>query len=115
MLETCQYDMMESLAKAKGKQVHSVQLFELPSYSLIHLLTKSQNVYLIETLPGLCHSGMQINVARVRLAHHVRRADFVRHSCIKSKVLEQDHPLVYYSKGTPYTTSFIEAIHLLTS
>jgi hypothetical protein len=53
-------------------------------------------------------------VARVRLGRQTL-TDFVRHSCIKTKHLEETHPLVYYSEGNPYTTSPIEAIHLLSS
>ncbi len=114
MLETCPRDMMESLAKAQGKKVHSVHLFDLPPFSLVHLLTTSKNVYLIETLPEPCHAGLRINVARIRLGRQTL-TDFVRHSCIKTKHLEETHPLVYYSEGNPYTTSPIEAIHLLSS
>lgn len=114
MLDTMSRARLRRLSHSDGTAVLLVIFSLFQPFSLLRILTRSGNIYLIETISELTLSGISVHVARESPAMNARTGYLgIRH--IDEAYLSIGRELVYRSKKSGFTTSPIESIRILIS
>ncbi len=114
MLDTMSRARLRHLARSSGTTAPIIIFSLFQPLSLLRVLTRSGNIYLIETISEVTLSGISVHIARESPATNARTGYLgIRH--IDEAYLSVGRELAYRSKKSRFTTSPIESIEILIS